>query len=273
MSRTFCPENQLYCNNKLVDKFENCTIIKVYNILRKKMNNSNLKKARSKTIERKSQWRESLTAVMQQLNDGPAPSDINVGHRLQELRTAQGYSIRGLAELSGLNFNTLSLIENEKTSPNVNTLQQIASALQVPITAFFESGTQARDLAFQKAGERPHISFPHGELEDLGGGLALGEATPLLMKAYPKTDSGPDVFVHTGQEFMYCLEGSIHYFVGPEEYVLNPGDSLIFQAHIPHRWENHGESLAICILIICPEDIRDISVSQHLSDYSQDAGK
>ena len=234
------------------------------------MNDSSLKKARNKTIERKSQWRESLTAVMQQLNDRPAPSDINVGHRFKNY--VFKLFTRGLP-IDGSNFNTLSLIENEKTSLIVTTLQQIASALQVPITAFFESGTQARDLVFQKAGERPHISFPHGELEDLGGGLALGEATPLLMKAYPKTDSGPDVFVHTGQEFMYCLEGSIHYFVGPEEYVLNPGDSLIFQAHIPHRWENHGESLAICILIICPEDIRDISVSQHLSDYSQDAGK
>ena len=47
--------------------------------------------------------------------------------------------------------------------------------------------------------------------------------------------------VHTGQEFIYCLEGGIVYWVGHEEYILEPGDSLIFQAHIPHRWENRGD--------------------------------
>ena len=83
-----------------------------------------------------------------------------------------------MAEKSGLNFNTLSLIENEKTSPNVNTLQQLATALQVPVTTFFEKTYTYKDVVFQKYGGRPLTMFPHGELEDLGGGLALGEATP-----------------------------------------------------------------------------------------------
>lgn len=229
------------------------------------MNENTLKSSRKKTVKKRSQWRESLTAVMKQPND-LGRSEINVGRRLQELRTAQGYSIRRLAELSGLNFNTLSLIENEKTSPNVSTLQQIASALQVPITAFFESSNLNKEVVFQKAGERPHTSFPHGELEDLGGGLALGDATPLMMKANPKSDSGSDAIVHTGQEFVYCLEGSIVYFVRKDQYLLEAGDSLIFQAHIPHRWENRGEVETNCILIICPEDRSDVSVNQHLMD-------
>ena len=227
------------------------------------MADNSLDRSRKRNIQRKSHWRESLTAVMQDKSIIP---EINVGRRLQELRTEQGFSIRALAELSGLNFNTLSLIENEKTSPNVNTLQQIATALQVPITAFFEPAALVKDVVFQKFGQRPHTSFPHGELEDLGGGLALGEATPLLMTSNPNSSSGSDMIVHTGQEFVYCLEGNICYLVGSEEYLLEPGDSLLFQAHVPHGWKNRSENTATYILIICPEDSSDKSVDLHLND-------
>jgi transcriptional regulator with XRE-family HTH domain len=230
------------------------------------MPNNHAQRSRFRAAHGKSQWRESLMAVMQPSQDQSSKSEINVGRRLQELRISQGLSLRSLAEISGLNFNTLSLIENEKSSPNVNTLQQLASALQVPITAFFEGSSSYKDVVYQKYGQRPRTSFPHGELEDLGGGLALGEATPLLMTAKPGTNSGPESIVHTGQEFVFCLEGSMTYQVSKEEYTLNRGDSILFQAHIPHRWENRFDGVTCCLLIICPSDHADRSVEQHLHD-------
>lgn len=211
-----------------------------------------------------SHWRDRLTSIMQPSSGETINSEINVGQRLQELRMMQGLSIRALAEMSGLNFNTLSLIENEKTSPNVSTLQQLAAALHIPINAFFESSVVHKEVVFQKCGQRPHTNFTHGQLEDLGGGLALGEATPLLLTSKPHTNSG-DAIVHTGQEFIYCLEGNIVYCIGNDEYQLDKGDSLIFQAYIPHRWENRSDDLTRSILIICPSDHSDRSVSQHLA--------
>jgi len=230
------------------------------------MPNNNQQRSRIRLGRRQSHWRESLMASMQPVPENPVATEINVGRRLQELRIMQGLSIRALAEKSGLNFNTLSLIENEKTSPNVSTLQQLATALQIPITAFFDTTFAYKDVVFQNYGKRPCTVFPHGELEDLGGGLALGEATPLLMTSNPKSSSGADAIVHTGQEFIYCLDGSMVYWVGQDEYILEQGDSLIFQAHIPHRWENRGDIPAHCILIICPSDDGDRSVGQHLND-------
>jgi transcriptional regulator with XRE-family HTH domain len=206
---------------------------------------------------------------MQPETENPNTGGVIVGRRLRELRKMQGLSIRSLAEISGLNFNTLSLIEKEKTSPNVSTLQQLASGLRVPITAFFESSLIEKDVVFQKSRQRPRTTFSHGELEDLGGGLALGEATPLLMTSNPNTNSGPDAIVHTGQEFVYCLEGSLIYQVGQTEYHLEKDDSLIFQAHIPHRWENKSEFLTRSILIICPSADRDRAVEQHLKEELQ----
>ena len=227
-------------------------------------------RSRSRSVQRQSQWRESLMAMMQPSTENPISSEINIGRRLQELRTMQGLSIRSLAEISGLNFNTLSLIENEKTSPNVGTLQQLAAALRVPITAFFETSAIYKDVVFQKAGQRPQTTFPRGELEDLGGGMALGEATPLLLTSDPNANSGLDAIVHTGQEFVYCLEGTMVYRVGQDEYILELGDSLIFQAHLPHRWENRGNTPFRSILVICPSDDNDRLVGQHLVNEKQE---
>lgn len=220
--------------------------------------------------QQRSRWQECLKSLMQSSKEDAISSEIDIGRRLQELRTAQGLSIRNLAEISGLSFNTISLIENEKTSPNVGTLQQLSSALQVPITVFFEARIISKEAVHQKAGLRPSTFFPHGKLEDMGGGLALGEATPLLLNSKPHSNSGPNAIVHTGQEFVYCLEGNLVYWVGQNEYLLEPDDSLIFQAYLPHRWENKGDTICRSILIICPSDCSDRLVEQHLVNEQLD---
>ena len=212
---------------------------------------------------RRSRWRAHLDQLLPR-EDQAVPA-LNVGKRLQALRQARGLSQRALAELSGLNFNTLSLIENEKSSPNVSTLQQLADALEVPVTAFFEVQAEERQpVVFQKYGERQRIEFDQGNFADLGGGLTLGEATPLLMTLDPHQDSGEEPILHTGQEFVYCLEGEMVFWVDGEAYPLNSGDSLIFEASVSHRWANQTDAPAKAVVVICPADREDRSVAQHL---------
>jgi transcriptional regulator with XRE-family HTH domain len=202
-------------------------------------------------------------AIMEPVVDNPGAMEIDVGRRLRELRTLKGLSIRALAEMSGLNFNTLSLIENKKTSPSVSTLQLLAQALQVPITAFFKTEILHHDVVYQKSDQRPKAMFAHGGLEDMGNGLTLGEGIPLLLTLEPGADSGPDLIVHTGQEFVYCLDGYLTYTVTGKQYTLEVGDSLIFEAHLAHRWENRRNTLSRSILILCPADANDSSAEQH----------
>ncbi|MBN2388574.1 MAG: cupin domain-containing protein [Anaerolineales bacterium] len=211
-------------------------------------------------------WQDSLKAMLDSEDENDAARRIDVGERLRELRTLQGLSIRSLAEMSGLNFNTLSLIENDKSSPSVSTLEQLAQALQVPIIAFFEMSSPQKDAIFQKSGQRPQAVFSQGLLEDLGAGLTLGEGMPFLLTLKPYADSGPDAIIHTGQEFIYCLEGRLVYTVAGEEHDLGPGDSLVFQAHLPHRWENRGNTNSRSLLILCPADQNDRSAEQHFKN-------
>ncbi|MFZ5809503.1 MAG: helix-turn-helix domain-containing protein [Chloroflexota bacterium] len=192
---------------------------------------------------------------------------VDVGRRLRELRLESGYSLRALADISGLNVNTLSLIENNKTSPSVSTLQQLANSLGVPIVAFFESTLESKNIVFQKAGERPRASFLHGVFEDLGAGITLHGGQPLLVHLEAGADSGPTPIVHTGIEFVYCLEGCLHYKIGDEHFDLEPGDSLIFEAHLPHRWGNAGSTPTRSLLIICPSDVKDRPTERHLAPH------
>jgi len=192
--------------------------------------------------------------------------EIKVGQRLREIRMKRGLSLRTLGELSGLNFNTLSLIENEKSSPSVSTLQNLAVALRIPITAFFETVKPPPELVHQQSGKRPKARFRQGKLEDLGGGLTLGEGLPLLISLEPGSESGPDAIVHSGQEFVYCLEGHLTYVVAGKQYVLEEGDSLVFQAQLPHRWGNYSEVTIRSLLILCPSDEYDRSAEQHFAN-------
>jgi transcriptional regulator with XRE-family HTH domain len=189
--------------------------------------------------------------------------EIDVGRRLRELRVTRGLSMRALAEQSGLNVNTLSLIENRRTSPSVSTLQQLAQTLQVPISAFFETDQGNQLVVHQKAGNRPRAAFTHGSIEDLGAGMPRFGAEPFIVTLAPKVDSGKTPIVHTGREFVYCLEGHIAYTVDSEIYLLEAGDSLLFEAYLPHRWKNSGDTPSRNLLILCPMDERDHPRERH----------
>lgn len=192
-------------------------------------------------------------------------NEVNVGANLRTLRNQQGLSMRALAELSGLNVNTLSMIENNKTSPSVSTLQRLAAALRVPITAFFKLEQEPRSVVFQRAGQRRRVAFDHGVLEDLGGGLSLHGGVPLMVSLAPGSNSGEEPIVHTGLEFVYCLDGRLTYFIRDERYELTAGDSLLFEAHLPHRWGNFGSQPSQSLLILCPTDERDRPHERHFS--------
>jgi transcriptional regulator with XRE-family HTH domain/predicted Fe-Mo cluster-binding NifX family protein len=193
------------------------------------------------------------------------PAEVLVGNRLRKLRTRRGFSLRGLADRSGLNINTLSLVENGKSSPSVSTLQQLAFALDVPISAFFESEPVEKHVVFTQADQRPQAAFGSTQMQNLGKDLAGNIVQPFVVTLHPGAGSGDQMIVHTGHEFVYCLSGSIRYQVEEEEYSLNPGDSLIFEAHLPHFWENKGTETAQILLVLCPSDEREEPGGRHFS--------
>jgi quercetin dioxygenase-like cupin family protein len=90
-------------------------------------------------------------------------------------------------------------------------------------------------------------------------------AEPLLITFESGAGSGKSAIVHTGREFVYCLDGRIAYTVADEKYVLEPGDSLMFDAYLPHHCKNLVPSPSRVLLVLCPMDERDQAREQHFS--------
>jgi transcriptional regulator with XRE-family HTH domain len=175
---------------------------------------------------------------------------VNIGERLRDLREARNISMRALATRSGLSANALSMIERGKASPSVSTLYKLAEALGVSITSFFGSDTNKKQVVFLQADERTRVSFTRGIFEALGGEQFVGRVEPFLLTLENNANSGPRSMAHTGHEFVFCLRGKLEYQVERQIYELLAGDSLLFAAHLKHRWKNTGGNVATALIII-----------------------
>ncbi len=173
----------------------------------------------------------------------------DVGSQLRALRQKRGLSLRTLAELCDLSPNTISLIERGDSSPSVSTLHRLATALGVHITAFFEERAEPVQAVLTRAAERRRSGNAHVFLESLGTGLEEKSLEPFLVTMKPGTDSGQQPMVHTGQEMVYCLQGEVEYEVAAQPYRLAVGDTLLFEARLPHRWRNPGSGPATFLLV------------------------
>jgi transcriptional regulator with XRE-family HTH domain len=203
---------------------------------------------------------ETLTTLLMPIYEERLEESL--GNRLRELRRQQALSLRALAEKSGLSANTLSLIENGKTSPSVATLQQIALALNIPITAFFEVKVTREPVIHTQKNKRTASAFSHGTLEEMGTGVGTEGLQPFIVSFDPHTDSGPQPLTHEGSEFIYCLSGQVIYNVLGEEYTLEPGDTLLFQSKMPHTWFNPLDEVSkvIIVMAMTEEPVRMVHV-------------
>ena len=66
-------------------------------------------------------------------------AEPSLGASLMELRKRKGMSMRELAEHSGTSTSLISQIETGRTNPTVSKLQNLATALGVPVNYFFDS--------------------------------------------------------------------------------------------------------------------------------------
>lgn len=162
-----------------------------------------------------------------------------LGLTIKELRTRHNLTIAEVSKLVGISRGMFSKIENGLTSTSMETLEHIANALGVTLSRLFQEYNKPIEAAqFVKKGKG---------LEVVRKGTKSGHTYHLL--AY---EHGPNKvlepflisldeaeefseFQHTGIEFLYMLEGEVEYIVGDELFIFQPGDSLTFNAEIPHR--------------------------------------
>jgi quercetin dioxygenase-like cupin family protein len=68
----------------------------------------------------------------------------------------------------------------------------------------------------------------------LGHGLRSEVGVEPFLITLDETAAAFPIFQHEGVEFLYMLEGEVAYAHGDQTYVMEPGDSLFFDANIAH---------------------------------------
>lgn len=181
-----------------------------------------------------------------------AKAALDVGGRLKALRVKAGLSQRDLAARAGVTNGMISMIEHNKHSPSVATLNRITDALGLSFAEFF-----SLELA-----EAPQVFYGRDELVRLTEGklkffVVAGErrdkAVQILHEVYePGGDTGAEMLTHKGEEGGIVLEGEIELTVGDQRRVLGPGDAYYFESTVPHRFRNTGKRKAVIISACTP---------------------
>lgn len=166
--------------------------------------------------------------------------EVAIGREIRALRKQIGITVSDLADNSDLSVGMLSKIENGLTSPSLTTLQSLSHALGVPISYFLKSFEEERIAVHVKSGEGGSIESRGtraGHQYQLLGYLGANESgvigEPYMITLTDKSDIFP-TFQHDGIEFLYFLEGSVEYQHGDKTFLMEPGDSLYFDADSPH---------------------------------------
>ncbi len=166
--------------------------------------------------------------------------EVAIGREVRAFRRKQEITVAELSATTGLSIGMLSKIENGNTSPSLTTLQTLANALSVPLTAFFRGFEEDRMAVHTKAGEGVELerdgtraNHQYNLLGHIGSNASGVIVEPYLITLSEKSDVFP-TFQHGGIETIYMLEGEVDYRHGEDVYPLKPGDTLFFDADAPH---------------------------------------
>ena len=183
---------------------------------------------------------------------GAGPEKV-IGTRIAELRARCGITLEQLAQLTGFSKSYLSKIENSHKVPPIGSLSRIAAALKTDMGALLHTPAPGahRTLSVVRAGERRQLvrggsAFGY-DYESLADDLPGKKMDPFLF-TFPSEIDKYVFFEHEGEEFMYVLKGRVEWQAGGEKLVLQPGDSIYFDARMPHRGRSlDGEATAVVV--------------------------
>ena len=153
-----------------------------------------------------------------------------------------------LADRCDLTKGYISQIENDLTSPSINTLTDILTALGVNLKDFFNDDEEQiiykKDDYFKKVRETESITWlvpnsQKNEMEPVLFTLEVGASTDIDMP-------------HEGQEFGYVLKGKITVVYGNKQYICKEGETFYFTTDKNHYLINSGSKQAVIIWVTSP---------------------
>lgn len=184
-----------------------------------------------------------------------------LGAKLRALRSQAALTIAELAASAQVSASLVSQIERGVAEPSLSTLRRIVTVLKVPIGALFiggadtnglEQGRREWQLLVRRAA-RKHLRVPGSEVSyellvpDLARRLEV-----ITAELGPGMRVPPEPSLHSGEETILCLRGSVVCFYGEESLPLEEGDAISWDAAIPHWVTNPTSKAAEILAFITP---------------------
>lgn len=182
-----------------------------------------------------------------------------ITRNIKELRKQKKITLQQLADLTGLTKGYLSKIERAKKAPPYSTLNKIAIALNVDAASLLGhhvDSLQDRRISFTRRRDRKRIeqmgSITDGSLYGYRYEALAYDKHGKNMEPYIIEPAFEDeaVFQHEGEEFLLVLEGRHEFIYDGETYIMEKGDSVYFDAAVPHTGRSLGKKKARLLAVL-----------------------
>ena len=178
-------------------------------------------------------------------------ANIKMGEKIRNIRKTQGLSLSALAEMIGKTSSYLSQVERGLAEPSITALREISKALKVPIFYFLIE--DQKHNAVVRKNDRKVLRFPGSDLTfelispDLDHDIEMIEA-----RLKPGASTLDKPLSHNGEEVSIVIQGKMEITIGSEVYKLDKGDSIYYNANLPHKITSIGENDLVFISAITP---------------------
>ncbi|MDR2953369.1 MAG: XRE family transcriptional regulator [Treponema sp.] len=165
------------------------------------------------------------------MNENPAQIPL----RIKELREILEISALDMARDANIPLETYKQYESGERDIPISALYTIANRLGTDVTVLI-TGEEARvdSAAVCRKGKGVQIErYPGYEFSSLAYNFKRRTMEPLLVSLDSSKPQAAQVS-HSGQEFNYVTEGKVKVSVGKREFILSAGDSVYFDARLPH---------------------------------------
>jgi len=186
--------------------------------------------------------------------DTPSPEPAaTAGPRIRALRDAMGLSLRDLAERSGVSAPMLSQVERGETSPTLAVAVKIAAGLELTLSQLLRLD-EGQHVAVSRAGGRRRSERGGHRFEELTPPLPGQRADVSLHTLEPGATTGgpqdPPIHEPGSRETAVVLAGTLALIVDGSRHDLQEGDSVTFDADLPHHFENDGDEPTRFVAVI-----------------------
>jgi len=179
---------------------------------------------------------------------------IQISNRIKERRREKNITIQELATRANVSKGLISQIENSRTIPSLLVLIEIIKALEIDLNEFFKdirSRTNDLPVIIKRKNEYEHFEKEHAlgfhyqriftqSINHSTIDIVILVLEPNAVRPLVETDAF---------EYKYVLSGEVEYQFKDEKIILNQGDSMLFDGHIPHTPKNLGTTDASMLVI------------------------